>query len=236
MYKTLFAVAFLLASIPGWAAPAGEITHLSGILSAKKADGSSKVLAVRSVVDEGDLLTTEKGTYARMKFRDGGDVVLRPNTQIKVESYSFEEAKPESDGALLSILKGGMRMVTGLIAKRNKDKISVRAPSATIGIRGTHFGALFCYQENCADIPTVSGVAPADGLHVDVASGAITLTNSAGTAEFTAGQFGYLADGNALPERVPPERGIRVTMPNAIAANKWGDGIGGTNALECAVQ
>jgi len=236
MYKTLFAVAFLLASIPGWAAPAAEVTHLSGILSAKKPDGSSKVLAVRSVVEEGDLLTTEKGTYARMKFRDGGDVVLRPNTQIKVESYSFEEAKPESDGALLSILKGGMRMVTGLIAKRNRDKISLRAPSATIGIRGTHFGALFCYQENCADVPTVSGAAPADGLHVDVASGAITLTNSAGTAEFTAGQFGYLADGNSLPEVVPPERGIRVTMPGSIAANKWGEGIGGAGALECAVQ
>lgn len=236
MYKTLFATAFLLASIPGWAAPAAEVTHLSGILSAKKPDGSSKVLAVRSMVEEGDVLTTEKGTYARMKFRDGGDVVLRPNTQIKVENYSFEEAKPESDGALLSIFKGGMRMVTGLIAKRNKDKISVRAPSATIGIRGTHFGALFCYQENCADVPTVSGLAPADGLHVDVSSGAITLTNSAGTAEFTAGQFGYLADGNALPELVPPERGIRVTMPGSIAANRGGDGIGGVGALECAVQ
>lgn len=236
MYNTLFAVAFLLAAIPGWAAPAAEVTHLSGILSAKKPDGSSKVLAVRSVVEEGDVLTTEKGTYARMKFRDGGDVVLRPNTQIKVENYSFEEAKPETDGALLSIFKGGMRMVTGLIAKRNRDKISVRAPSATIGIRGTHFGALFCYQENCADIPTASGLAPADGLHVDVASGAITLTNSAGTAEFTAGQFGYLADGNALPELVPPERGIRVTMPSSIAANRGGDGLGGAGALECAVQ
>ena len=238
MYKTLFVVAFLLTSIPGWAAPAAEVTHLSGILSARKPDGSSKVLAVRSVVEEGDLLTTEAGTYARMKFRDGGDVVLRPNTQLKVENYSFEEAKPESDGALLSIVKGGMRMVTGLIAKRNRDKISLRAPSATIGIRGTHFGALVCLekQENCADVPTVSGKAPADGLHVDVASGAITLTNSAGTAEFTAGQFGYMADGNALPERVPPERGIRVTMPGSIAANKWGDGIGGAGALECAVQ
>jgi hypothetical protein len=236
MYKTLFAVAFLLAAIPGWAAPAAEVTHLSGILSAKKPDGSSKVLAVRSVVEEGDVLTTEKGTYARMKFRDGGDVVLRPNTQIKVENYSFEEAKPESDGALLSIFKGGMRMVTGLIAKRNRDKISLRAPSATIGIRGTHFGALFCYQENCADVPTVSGLPPADGLHVDVSSGAITLTNAAGTAEFTAGQFGYLADGNAVPEHVPPERGIRVTMPSSIAANKGADGIGGAGALECAVQ
>jgi hypothetical protein len=61
MYKTLFAVSFLLAAIPGWAAPAAEVTHLSGILSAKKPDGSSKVLAVRSVVEEGDVLTTEKG-------------------------------------------------------------------------------------------------------------------------------------------------------------------------------
>ncbi|HEX5612413.1 MAG TPA: hypothetical protein VFX67_07150, partial [Burkholderiales bacterium] len=136
---------------------------------------------------------------------------------------------------LLSILKGGMRMVTGLIAKRNRDRIALRAPTATIGIRGTHFGALFC-QGNCGDVPTISGRAPADGLHVDVASGAITLTNAAGTSEFTAGQFAYLPNANVLPELVPAERGIRVTMPNAIAANKGGEGVGGTNALECAVK
>jgi hypothetical protein len=33
-----------------------------------------------------------------MKFRTAV-TVLRPSTQIKVENYSFEEAKPESDGA-----------------------------------------------------------------------------------------------------------------------------------------
>ena len=46
MYKTLFAVAFLLASIPGWAAPAGEITHLSGISrvqNARAGTGSVRV-------------------------------------------------------------------------------------------------------------------------------------------------------------------------------------------------
>jgi len=228
-------LALLLSCGLAWAAPAAEVTHLAGILSATKPDGSSKVLAVKSVVEEGDLLATQGVTYARLKFKDGGEVVLRPNTQLKVESYRFDDARPESDNALLSILKGGMRMVTGLIAKRNRDKIALRAPTATIGIRGTHFGALFC-QANCADVPTVSGKAPADGLHVDVASGAITLTNSAGTAEFIAGQFAYLPSANVLPELVPAERGIRVTMPNAIAANKGGDGVGGTAALECAVK
>jgi len=226
--------ALLLLPLSGWSAPAAEVTHLSGILSATKADGTSKVLATRSVIDEGDLLSTETSTYARLKFRDGGEIVLRPNTQLKVENFRFEEAKPENDGALLSILKGGMRMVTGLIAKRNRERIAVRAPTATIGIRGTHFGALFC-QGNCADVPTVSGKAPADGLHVDVAFGAITLTNTAGTSEFTAGQFAYLPNANVLPQLVPPEQGIRVTMPNSIAANK-GAAVGGTAALECAVK
>jgi hypothetical protein len=231
---SLFA-ALLVCWNLAWAAPAAEVTHLSGVLSVQKADGTSKVLAVKSVVDEGDMLTTESTTYARLKFRDQGEVVLRPSTQLKVENYRFEDARPDNDGALLSILKGGMRMVTGLIAKRNRDRIAIRAPSATIGIRGTHFGALFC-QGNCADVPTITGRPPADGLHVDVASGAISITNAAGTAEFTAGQFAYLPGANMLPQLVPPAEGIRVTMPNSIAANRGRDGVGGTNALECAVK
>ena len=234
MKRIVLLVALLLAPLTVWSAPAAEVTHLSGVLSAVKADGTPKVLAIGSVVDEGDLLSTEASTYARLKFRDGGEVVLRPHTQLKVDNYRFDEAKPAEDGALLSILKGGMRMVTGLIGKRNRDRVAVRAPSATIGIRGTHFGALYC-QGNCADVPTVSGKVPADGLHVDVAFGAIALTNAAGTVEFAAGQFGYLPNANVLPQVVPPEEGIRVTMPNAIAANK-GNAVGGTASQECAVK
>lgn len=235
MKRTLLFFALLLPSILGWTAPAGEVTHLSGTLSVRKPDGSSKILAVKSAVEEGDILATEAVTYARLKFSDGGEVVLRPNTQLKVESYRFEEAKPERDNVFMSLLKGGMRTVTGLIATRNRAKIAFQTPSATIGIRGTHFGALFC-QGNCADVPTVSGTAPVDGLHVDVAAGAISLTNAAGTVEFTAGQFAYLPNANTLPELVPPQRGIRVTMPSSIAGNKGGDGIGKTSASECAVK
>jgi hypothetical protein len=113
-----------------------------GRLSAKRADGTSKLLSVKSEVMEGDTLGTESETYARVKFNDGGEVVMRPGTQLKIESYSYNAAKPESDSIVMSMFKGGLRAVTGLIGKRNREKVSFQTETATIGIRGTHFGAL----------------------------------------------------------------------------------------------
>ena len=97
------------------AGTAGQITHLSGTLSAKRADGSSKLLSVKSEILEGDTLGTESETYARIKFADGGEVVMRPGTQLKIQTYAYNAAKPESDNIVLSMFKGGLRAVTGLI-------------------------------------------------------------------------------------------------------------------------
>ena len=156
----------------------GTVTHLSGILSAKGSAGASKVLSVKSEVNEGDLLTTETETYARVKFVDGAEIVLRPGTQLRVAAYSFQEAKPQNDSAFFSLIKGGLRAVTGLLGKRSQDKVGFTTNTATIGIRGTHFGALLC-SGDCANVPNASGSAPPDGLHVDVSSGAVVVTNAA---------------------------------------------------------
>lgn len=232
----LFAALLFACLGSALAAPAGEITHLSGILSVKRADGASKILAVKSQVDEGDTLTTEKDTYARIKFIDGAEVVLRPDSQFKVESYRYEEAKPAGDNIFVSLLKGGLRSVTGLVGKRNKEKIAYQTPTATIGIRGTHFGALIC-KGDCTNLQTPNGDPPADGLHLDVAAGIISATNPAGTLDFSAGQFGYVRDANTPPQLVPPEQGFRVTMPSSIAVNRgFGDGIGETSCSECIVE
>jgi hypothetical protein len=238
MKRTIFAAAataaLSLAWIPGaQAATAGQITHLSGTLSAKRIDGSSKLLAVKSDVAEGDTLSTEKDTYARIKFNDGGEVVLRPGTQLKIESYAYNAAKPESDNVVMSMFKGGLRAVTGLIGKRNRDKVSFQTETATIGIRGTHFGALMC-QNDCGSVATTSGTVPPNGLHVDVTTGAISMSNKAGTIQINAGQFGYVANANTAPVPVPPQQGIQVTMPSSISKDKTGGrGIGKGDDANC---
>lgn len=220
--RAVAAIVFLLAAGPALAAtPVGSITHLSGTLSVNRADGSTKVLSTRSEVLEGDTLATAQDTYARMKFSDGAEVVLRPETRFKIETYRYDEGKPESDSVILGLLKGGLRSVTGLLGLRNKNRFSLQTSTATIGIRGTHFGALIC-NADCQNIPTVSGQPPADGLHVDVASGAVAITNPAGSQVLNAGQFGFVGGTHVPPVEVPAAQGIRVTMPTAISNNASG--------------
>jgi len=123
-----------------WAAQvAGTVVHLNGPLLAKKADGAVRILSLRSEVESGDTLVTEKNTYALLKFIDNSEITLKPSTTFKVDNFSYDAAKPDGDEASFSLVKGGLRSVTGLLGKRNKEKFAMKTPSATIGIRGTTF-------------------------------------------------------------------------------------------------
>jgi hypothetical protein len=223
--------ALLIAALLGldaFAAPAGEVTHVSGALIARKADGSSKILAPQSKVESGDLLATAADTYARVKFTDGGEVTLRPNSQLRVDSYNFEQNQAGKDSAIFSLLKGGLRAITGLVGKRNTNSYEMRTATATIGIRGTNYGVLLC-QGDCQNLRNNNGQVPQDGLHVDVANGIISVTNKGGQVLFSAGQFGYVQSFTTPPTIVPQGQGVTNNTPS------FQSGPTGANA-ECVVQ
>ena len=228
----------LLLPVLAWAEGVGTVTHLGGVLRATREDGTSRLLSVKSEIREGDTLKTEKNTFARIKFLDDGEVVLRPETIFKVDSYSSQtDATPEhKDNIVLGLVKGGMRSVTGLIGKRSPEAFKVNTATATIGIRGTHFGVLLC-NNDCGNIPTVSGHAPDNGLYTDTASGKTFVTNAAGTIDVPAGSFSYTPNVYTPPKIVPPTQGIQVTMPQSISSNKSnGNGIGPSDSSACMVD
>lgn len=229
----------LLLPLMAWAVPAaGTITHLGGVLQVTRADGATRLLAVRSEVFTGDTLRTEKGTYARIRFSDGGEVVLRPETVFKIERYQFssDAGKAAEDGMFMRLLKGGLRAVTGLIGKRDHERYKLNTVTATIGIRGTHFGALLC-NNDCANIPTISGGPPANGLHTDTASGSTVISNAAGSVVVPAGSFSFTPGPMAAPLLVPPSQGIQVTLPLVISSNKAAGrgGVGSKGDNACSV-
>jgi len=143
---------WLALSSTAWAAQvAGTITQLSGPLLDKKGDGTVKILSLKSEVESGDTLVTEKNTYALVKFIDNSEITLKPGTTFKIENFAFDEGKPGGDSAAFNLVKGGLRSVTGLLGKRNKEKFEMKTPSATIGIRGTTFIAEWV-EPSAADV------------------------------------------------------------------------------------
>jgi hypothetical protein len=216
------------------AGPAGEITHVSGAVMAQKPDGQSRILSVKSPVNEGDVLATADNSYARVKFTDGTEAVLRPASQVKIDRFNFEEQKPQADGMVLSLLKGGFRSVTGLLGRRNPANVRVATPSATIGIRGTTFGALYC-NNDCGGAGA-GGTPPANGLHVDVSDGMIILQNEGGSQNFSAGQFGYVPNMKAPPVIVPANPAVQFTPPPSfLAPSGQAGGIGKSGGAACTI-
>jgi len=234
-------LAIVLALMAQWPAQAlaltGEITHLSGALLARRADGQTRILSIKSAVEEGDILATAENTYARIRFADGTDIVMRPSSQLRIDAYKYEASAPERDNVLFSLIKGGLRTVTGLLGRRNSAKYRLATPTATVGIRGTVFGTQYC-NNDCAGIQTPSGRPLDNGLHVDVSDGTVIVTTNAGSLEFRVGEFGYVGGIDLLPVHIAPEQGFRVQAPGPVLGQVLaaGAGLGKANDLECAVR
>ncbi|WP_445232483.1 FecR family protein [Duganella rhizosphaerae] len=247
LFKGLLLLALCGVASAGWAAQvAGTIIQLSGPLLAKKAGGVVRILSMRSEVESGDTLVTEKNTYAMVKFIDNSEITLKPGTTFKVEDFSYDAGKPDADSASFNLVKGGLRSVTGLLGKRNKEKFAMKTPSATIGIRGTTFIADIVEPSeeavasrlayNLASTAALDELAApvrplmlaqltlpsptaarAPGLYVQVLDGLIHVTNPSGTANFAAGQFGYTPSFRTPPIILPANPGIPFTPPPAFS-------------------
>ena len=214
---------------------AGIVVNMEGSLVAKGADGVLRALSLGAKVFAGDMLFTSKDSYARIKFADGGLMSLKPHAQFQIESFHFDEKEPKGDSAVFTLVKGGLRAVSGLVGKRgDPDSYGVKTRAATIGIRGTDYGVQLC-KGDCADIPTPDEIPLEDGLHVDVSHGVVLVKNAAGSQLVREGEFSYVRDFSTAPVVVPAERGTNVEIPARINVDKVrGKGEGVRNGLDGA--
>jgi hypothetical protein len=216
----------LLAPIIAFAQ--GTVQHLSGTMSVQRADGSVRLLSERSEVRVGDILTTERDSYAQVKFTDGGVVTLRPSTQVRLDQYRFSENQPESDGFAMGLLKGGLRKITGLIGKRgNRDAFRLSTPTATVGIRGTEFTANF--------VPGgTEGLAP--GTYITVSEGAIGMVSGGAEQVVGVGQTGFSSSLTVPPTLVPPPPGLPTVNPPASFSSNQPTTLAGGSGADCTVR
>lgn len=208
---------------------AGTVTHLSGPLFAKKADGKTWALSVNSIVEQGDVLVTEKRTHARIRFLDNSVMTLRPNSQMKISRFYFEQAAPQKDAAFFDLVKGGARSVVGLIGRRgSQNSYRMVTENATAGVRGTIYDCRVC-KGDCGSLR--------DGTYFFVVEGVISVSNEGGLVNVGAGQYAYVRDALSMPVILPENPGLDVSTPPSIEGAGGGGAPGGTACnCDCTVR
>ena len=113
-------------------------------------NGGSRELKQGDFVFVDDEIMTINRSFAVLQFVDGAKVTVRPDSVMIVETYLYNG--DSEDAATLSLVSGGLRVITGAMAKSNPENYKVRTPVALMGVRGTEFSVMLCDEQICDEM------------------------------------------------------------------------------------
>jgi len=222
----------------------GTVANLSGVLTVRKADGSTRILAQKSAVEVGDTLISTAHVYASIRLTDDSDLLLRPATRLQITEFAYDESSPDGNHATLILTEGGIRLTPGLPGLRGDQHVVVRTPNGDIAAGNATFTAQYMppSQKSGAaaygpavtyarlvrtqrsplllrvqNVPSSSGLNP--GLYVQVLDGMINVSNGGGTQNFAAGQFGFTPSFTQPPVILPANPGLQFTPPPSFSSS-----------------
>ena len=189
LIRILLAAILLITTQSATAATvAGRVVFATGNPQASDAGGAIRALKRKDDVYAGDTLVTDTRSRLQVSFVDGAYVSVQPGTEYKIDEYRYSGKPDGNEKAVYSLLKGGIRAVTGLIGKENHDAYKVNTSVATIGIRGTGHNTRIC-QGDCPG--------KADGLYHNTWEGVTYVENDVAVVDVPTGKGVYVKNLNS---------------------------------------
>lgn len=133
MWRLLFVLLFFASSAT---AQIGEIADIEGSGVVKR--DSEKIKGELGIgVQMADKIITAKGRM-QLHFSDETRVDVTEHSAMVIDEFIYDPA--QGTGALkMRATLGAVRYASGQIAKTSRQRVSIKTPSATIGVRGTDF-------------------------------------------------------------------------------------------------
>ena len=134
--RCLVAVAAGLA-VGAAMAEIGQIKVAKGQVSVER-KGQAQAARVGMLLEPADILKTGSDGSVGITMRDNSLLSAGPNSILSLERFEFDATT--SQGRFDARLRRGtLAVVSGRIAKQSPDAMTVRTPSAVLGVRGTEF-------------------------------------------------------------------------------------------------
>ena len=199
--KILSLIVLLLAANAAFAQGAGRFLSVVGDVRVTGADGRTRAAERGADLREGETVVTGANALAQLRMADGAQMSVRADTEMKLERFAYAGAEDREPTFLASIVKGGLRVITGLMARQNRAGYSIRTASATMGVRGTHFELVHVPQSQAELLA---------GTYNRVYDGVTVIENRAGsTLLVNRDQTAFISlPGNLAPQIVLPPPAI----------------------------
>jgi hypothetical protein len=135
--SALLAFCFALSSTSVSAAEVGKIKVSTGAVYIERAAQRLPAPVGAEVLASDTIITGENGS-AGITFIDNSRLSIGPNSVLAIDRLNFDQTT--HDGAFdTSLKRGTLSVISGKIAKRSPDAMTVRTPSMILGVRGTEF-------------------------------------------------------------------------------------------------
>ncbi|MEE4172962.1 MAG: FecR domain-containing protein [Xanthomonadales bacterium] len=105
-------------------------------------EADRRTLAQGDAVEEEERIITGDKSFAVLQFVDGAKVTVRPNSVLDIKEYRYNGS--DENAATLSLVQGGLRIITGAMTKAEPEAFKVETPVALMGVRGTEFTVVLC--------------------------------------------------------------------------------------------
>ncbi|GAB2591879.1 hypothetical protein GCM10027034_25680 [Ramlibacter solisilvae] len=116
-----------------------KVVMAQGVVQAVDAAGQRRLVVEGGSVYAGETVETAANTRTVLAFRDESRITLGSNSRFRIDNFVFDSSNAGEGRFLVSVLRGSVRALTGLIAKANNRNVGFSTATATIGIRGTGF-------------------------------------------------------------------------------------------------
>lgn len=188
-----------------------KLVAAQGEISAIDGAGSKRSVVDGGSIYAGETVVTGPASKVVLAFRDESRLTLGSNTQFRVDSFVFDNKNPNEGRFLVSLLRGSLRALTGLIGKANTRNVGFTTATATIGIRGTGLD-LDCAASDACSFFTWLGT-----IEVTPNGSTALQTLQAGEGLFVSRDGIRPLTASTLEDLARPDR-VQVNMPQLFSS------------------
>ena len=161
-----------------------EFIGVVGVAVGEINNQNNEKLFSGSKIFYGDTIVVKSKSNAQILFLDETVMTVGENTELTIDDFVYDP-QTNNGNFITNIKSGVVKTISGKISEKNPDKLEIKIPNGSLGVRGTEF--LVSLNDKKESTVLLLGPGPENTL--GMVPGNIKLTDGINTTDITSPGF-----------------------------------------------